>query len=144
MPLNKNSHHSKSFATTPPPLAPLFTAGPTSQAFLVWSWSQRAKSRGVITTSFGVNGADVGLASVKQNNALKGIWTQWAFLLYRRCLSIAACSAGMLSRWHTERQRRPRPFQVPLAEKHQWVHVWRSCRGLLLWSVWALASGGVI
>ncbi|KAI4805295.1 hypothetical protein KUCAC02_009920, partial [Chaenocephalus aceratus] len=67
-----------------------------------------------------VNGADVGLASVKQNNALKGVWTQWAFLLCRRCLSIAACSAGMLSRWHTERQSRTRPFQVPPPEKHQW------------------------
>lgn len=144
MPLNKNSHPSKSYAPTPPPLALLFTTGPTSQALLVWSWSHRAKSRGVITTSFSVNGADVGLASVKQNNALKGVWTQWAFLLCRRCLSIAACSAGMLSRWHTERQRRLRPFQVPPAQKHHWVHVWRTRRGLLLWSVWALVSGGVI
>lgn len=144
MPLNKNIHPSKSYAPTPPPLVFLFTTSPTSQALLVWSWSHRAKSRGVITTSFSVNGADVGLASVKQNNALKGVSTQWAFLLCRRCLSIAACSAAMLSRWHTERQRRPRPFQVPSAEKHQWVHVWRSRRGLLLWSVWALASGGVI
>lgn len=142
--LDKNIHPSKSYAPSPPPLVFLFTTNPTSQALLVWSWSHRAKSRGVITTSFSVNGADVGLASVKQNNALKGVWTQWAFLLCRRCLSIAACSAGMLSRWHTERQRRPWPFQVPSAEKHQWVHVWRSRRGLLLWSVWALASGGVI
>lgn len=144
MPLDKNIHPSKSYAPSPPPLVFLFTTNPTSQALLVWSWSHRAKSRGVITTSFSVNGADVGLASVKQNNALKDVWTQWAFLLRRRCLSIAACSAGMLSRWHTERQRRPRPFQVPSAEKHQRVHVWRSRRGLLLWSVWALASGGVI
>lgn len=68
----------------------------------------------MITTSFSVNGADVGLASAKQNNALKGVGTQWAFLLRRRCLSIAACSAGMLSRWHTEEtETGPGPFKFP-------------------------------
>lgn len=68
----------------------------------------------MITTSFSVNGADVGLASVKQNNALKAVWTQWAFLLWRRCLSIAACSAGMLSRWHRGDRDSPGPFKFPL------------------------------
>lgn len=144
MPLDNNIYHLNPMHLPVPPLVFFFTTVPTSQASLVWSWSHRDKSRGVITTSFSVNGADVGLASVKQNNALKGAWTQWVFLLCRRCLSIAACSVGMLSRWQTERQSWFRAFQVPSAEKHQRVHVWRSRRGLLLWSVWALASGGVI
>lgn len=114
--LNKNIHPPKAYAP----------CSPQTQLHKPSWYEVGAKSRGLITTSFSVNGADVGMASVKENNALKGVWTQWAFLLCQSCLSIAACSAGMLSRWHTERQRQPWPFQVPSAEKPQWVHVWKS------------------
>lgn len=112
-------------ATLPSPIDPLtpLLLWPTCLQYGVGATELR-KSRGVITTSFSVNGADVGLASLKPNNGLKGVRTQWVFLLCRRCLSIAACSAGMLSRWHRDGDRgwdRNRPFKVPQAEKHQWV-----------------------
>lgn len=70
MPLDKNIHHPNPMQPPfpHPPLVFLFTTVPTSQASMVWSWSHRAKSRGVITTSFSVNGADVvpGLSEAEQ------------------------------------------------------------------------------
>lgn len=58
---------------------------------------------GVITTSLGVNGADVGPASLEQNNTLKGVVAQWdLFSSPGDVSSIAARGAGMLSRWHGE------------------------------------------
>lgn len=56
---------------------------------------------GVITTSLGVNGADVGAALPEQNNTLKGVFVQWnLFSSAGDVSSIAARGAGMLSRWH--------------------------------------------
>lgn len=57
----------------------------------------------MITTSLGVNGADVGPASPEQNNTLKGVVAQWdLFSSAGDVSSIAARGAGMLSRWHGE------------------------------------------
>lgn len=115
----------------------------------------------MITTSLGVNGADVGPASPQQNNALKGVAAQWGlFSSAGDVSSIVARCAGMLSRWHGaserkgERERASRPpvgpFQVKFPpphrlKRHRWAHVSPppppiATRG----SVWALASGGVI
>lgn len=68
----------------------------------------------MITTSLGVNGADVGPSSPQQNNALKGVAAQWGlFSSAGDVSSIAARCAGMLSRWHGARERERESEQTP-------------------------------